>query len=110
MIDLVIKLSEEEYDEILNGIENAEIAGVGLSNLSIALKNGTPLPKGHGRLKDVDAVVTRFKETKKFYVDSYGGSFQFMPIEYKVRCDEIDSCWADIVNAPTIIEADKEVE
>lgn len=72
-------------------------------NVREAIKSGTILPKGHGRLKDADAIAARFKEHKKFYVDSYGGCFQFMPIEYKARCDEIDSCWADIINEPTII-------
>ena len=44
-----------------------------------AIKDGTVLPKGHGRLIDADEL--------------------FIDIE-----------WSDIENAPTIIEADKEVE
>ena len=90
MIDLVIRLSEEVYDEILSGIENAEIAGVGLSDLSIALKNGTPLPKGHGRLFDADALEARDIAPEAWYSPMWG--FE----------------WADIEDAPTIIEADKE--
>lgn len=87
MIDLVIRLSEEEYDEILSGIENAEIAGVGLGDLSIALKNGTPLPKGHGRLFDEKVAYMKFYS----------------------RClaEVATEVFADM---PTIVEADKEVD
>ena len=84
-IELVIKIPEEIYDEILNGIENAEIAGVGLGDLSIALKNATPLPKGHGALKDEKDLITKvelnyrnspkpiYVEAVKIY-DSYNSS------------------------------------
>ena len=90
MIDLVIRISEELYDEILDGIENAEIAGVGLSDLSIALKNGTPLPKGHGRLIDADKL-----EARTMLYEPRG--IEGMLMKY-----------ADLLDAPTIIEADEE--
>ena len=51
-----------------------------------AVKNGTPLPKGHGRLIDADALANE------------------IPIDV---CDGFEV--ADIIDAtPTIIEADKE--
>ena len=50
-----------------------------------AVKKGTPLPKGHGKLKDTDAII------------DVGFSKGF--------CDWYD----EIKFAPTIIEADKEV-
>lgn len=103
MIDLVIKLREEEYDEILNGIENAEIAGVGLSDLSIALKNGTVLPKGHGRLIDADELEELFREV-------IGGIAKkpemSKDLEHMVRASAMTI--EMIGDAPTIIEADKE--
>ena len=55
-----------------------------------AIKNGTPLPKGHGRLIDADD-LTWARHT----VDKYG-----------YEEDTVVS-WDDIVDAPTIIEADK---
>lgn len=88
---IVIELNEEVYDEILNGIENAEIAGVGLGDLSIALKNGTPLPKGHGRLIDADALK------KESVMCPTVGNAETLLLDI----------W-NVEHAPTIIEADKE--
>jgi len=52
-IELVIKMSEEEYkDVIVNGF-----FFVGqVKHIVDAIKNGTPLPKGHGKLKDIDKI------------------------------------------------------
>lgn len=65
-----------------------------------ALRQGTPLPKGHGRLKDID----------KFPVN------EIERMEYNYECGE-NECHSeeivyldDIINAETIIEADKEEE
>lgn len=47
---LVIDIPEEAYNLI-------DIANIGLySTLIVAVKNGTPLPKGHGRLIDEESV------------------------------------------------------
>lgn len=51
-------------------------------NLYKAIANGTPLPKGHGRLIDVS----------EYYKGSYNDAREFLD------------------NAPTIIETDKEIE
>ena len=51
------------------------------------IKDGTPLPKGHGRLIDADEI--QFENTE---FDTYG--------DYCIAFDAID-------DAPTIIEADK---
>ena len=93
---LIIDIPEEDYNNIapvLNG-ETIEGGFDILKTLEI-IKNGTPLPKGHGRLKDVDKIgLTNFecfmcngdyKEALKKYIEK-------------------------IENAPTIIEADKEAE
>lgn len=55
-----------------------------------AIRNGTPLPKGHGRLIDADDI---FLIDEQFYTPS-------------------DYCVAEgaVNDAPTIIEADKESE
>lgn len=55
-----------------------------------AFNNGTPLPKGHGRLIDIGDIEWAKYHVEKNYMD--------------YEC--ID--WDDINNAPTIIEADKE--
>lgn len=48
-IELVIKIPEELYKATINGLNAEEIW-----DLRVAIKNGTPLPKGHGRLIDAD--------------------------------------------------------
>ena len=53
------------------------------------IANGIPLPQGHGRLIDADALL----DTDRLIVDS-------------MKCHYIPMM--DIYNAPTIIEADKE--
>ena len=52
-IELVIKISEEK----LNIIKNKRYCGIYDPDLYKAIANGTPLPKGHGRLGDLDAII-----------------------------------------------------
>ena len=98
---LVIDIPQEEYEDILNGIEHARIAGVSIGILNQAIENGTPLPKGHGRLGDLDALIERL--LPKYY-DWFGEGEQ----------DDFsrgnNSMLEEVVEAikefPTIIEAD----
>lgn len=67
-----------------------------------AIGNGTPLPKGHGRLIDADylrdvILLHNFHGSNKYivpYSDRRG---------YRLRQREVDE---GIINAPTIIKAD----
>ena len=80
-IELVIKIPEEMYkwvDDV-----NKFFNYYGTSDFVNLIKNGTPLPKGHGRLKDVDHYI----------------KMQWEHPDYSLMDDE-----------PTIIEADKEYE
>ena len=72
---IVIDVHEKDYKSILNGFVP--------SGVVYAIMSGTPLPKGHGRLIDADAM-------QKYQIDTFGQ-----------RLLVIDT-------APTIIEADKE--
>lgn len=74
-IELVIKIPEEDYKR---GIVMAS-----------AIRNGIPLPKGHGRLIDVSELITT--------TDIREDGSEFTYVSY-----------SEIENAPTIIEADKE--
>lgn len=76
-IELVIKIPIYIYQEVLNNKDT--------SNTTIykSIINGTPLPKGHGDLKDI--------ETFKLTYGNDGAYFRYK----------------DIILAPTIIEADK---
>ena len=77
---LIIEIPDNEYDNILKGhwIGNP---------LADYIKNGTPLPKGHGRI----------------------GDFDVLEKELRTRLNVVD-CVRAVENSPTIIEADKEVE
>lgn len=95
---LVIEIPDNFNDEI-NTVSNSVIRK--------ALKNGTPLPKGHGRLKDADNLKNELQAFHDFLISAWGG-FKNMPHEDKRVADAILQCIAQIVNDPTIIEADKD--
>ena len=80
-IELVIKITKEDLRIICERTEKEiweEYGGID-QRLMKAVQNGTPLPKGHGRLIDVS----------EYYKGSYNDAREFLD------------------NAPTIIEADK---
>ena len=68
------------------------------------IANGTVLPEHHGRLIDADALKSKMYKHRYLFVSPYEGQSD-MPINEKIRVDEISNCIADIVNAPTILEA-----
>lgn len=96
-IELIIKMPEKTVNAIK---DNAMFAGTIprdiLWDITSAIVNGTPLPKGHGRLGDLDALKKRFLEMAE---DPWN-------IGVGISSDIEDM--ADVIsNAPTIIEADK---
>lgn len=80
-IEVVIKIPQEEYETIVNSED------CGLHTLTRAIARGTILPKGHGRIGDLDAL--RCENTD---FDTYN--------DYCTMFDEIDA-------AETILEADE---
>lgn len=85
-MQIVIEISEKEY----NYYKDASNFW-GYSKLREIILNGTPLPKGHGNLKDADELLT--SERPKGIADDVWKESHI----YKL-----------LSNAPTIIEADKE--
>lgn len=86
---LVIDIDEKMYEDC----KTRNTSHYSLYNFSSMIANGTPLPKGHGRLI--------YEPTKEEIGKTIGGQSNFA------------ECIRDIVktvfdNAPTIIEADKE--
>ena len=79
-MQIVINIPDGCYEELNSGRFPVQDA----YRLVAWIKNGTPLPKGHGRLIDVDEVI-KIANKKK---DLHGA----------------------IWNAPTIIEAESEVQ
>lgn len=87
---IVIEISEELFHTIHN-VQNGSIASKTILN---AVSNGTPIPKGCGRLIDAD-------ELKKEYPHDTDWDY---PVN--TNCSVVES----IDNAETIIEADMESE
>lgn len=85
-IELVIKIP----DEMLDGLLTKD-----LPRLEAIIKNGTQLPKGHGRLIDADRTALL---SDLFCYTKYTGIDE-APYEDATKALEF---------APTIIEADKE--
>ena len=83
-IELVIKINKRAYDDL---VKHSVLNYTNTSEIIERIKNGTPLPKGHGDLIDKKVVY------KKFYSRCLA----------KVAME----VFAEI---PTIIEADKEYE
>ena len=62
MMEIVIKIPEEDYIKISNS--NPSYADD--FNLYYAIKNGTPLPEHHGRLIDADALTEKAPEIQEY--------------------------------------------
>ena len=90
-IELVVKIPEEIYkaSQIID-VKYEDVVQIPLE----VIANGTPLPKGHGRLIDADDL-----DITTITTDDYSGN-EVLDIVLK----------EDVDNAPTIIEADKEYE
>lgn len=91
-IELVIKMPEEDYETLINTNDSRTTSMIARRNLYKALKKGTPLPKGHGALKDADRILN---------------------CKCKNNFSECDTCLdselcALLNEAPTIIKEDKE--
>ena len=85
-IELVIKIDEHLYDSCKKEFDNLK-ENEHTDCYTYAIANGTPLPKGHGRLIDADAIIDK---------NAYDLDNNFV----------VDLC--DIREAKAIIEADKE--
>ena len=94
-MQIVIEIDEDTYHATKEGlmfITGMRSGKTLLSNIVNAIANGTPLPKGHGRLVDADVMINKLctHEASEFF-----GS---------VTCAEI----IDFINdEKPIIEADK---
>ena len=84
-IELVIKIPEETYKGIMLGKWDE-------NGLAYYVKDGTPLPKGHGRLFDADEIDNNIYDLTRS-----------MDLNYGQISEVVDT-------APTIIEKDDEVE
>lgn len=91
MVELVIKISEEEYKNIKNDAKKfSSMSSYKVPPLYKAVNEGTPLPKHHGRLIDGDKAIADFAN---YGIDHMWDAFDLPDI---------------IDESPTIIEADNE--
>ena len=91
-IELVIKIPDVIYE----GVKMDRVLDTSIMIVLDTVKNGTPLPKGHGRLTDLDKIID-------FTYNTYGiNSGKCMT---KDNEDIIDYIYN---KAETIIEADNE--
>lgn len=97
---ILIDMSEAEYNEIEPFLNGKKIkGGFNLFRVLEIIKNGTPLPKGHGELKDARKIANKINALKaswNHFGDEYDGG----------RYDSYDIAADIIEDAPTIIEAD----
>lgn len=105
-MQIVIDIPEEWFCRLQN-----EWGWALAENVREAIKNGQPLPKGHGRLIDADVVWSKLKEIEDTYqaqfldksnvlheASMFGRLYGFTQSRFIVQ------------DAPTIIEAEKEAE
>ncbi|MCR5475493.1 MAG: hypothetical protein K6F28_09880 [Lachnospiraceae bacterium] len=88
-VEVVIRIPKDDIETI----ENLKRQGFA-SRHEIAILNGTVLPKGHGRLIDVDKLRCDARYRRE------DGVFVYVPAV----------SISTIINAPTVIEADKDGE
>ena len=103
-MQIVIEIDEARFKDIQRIVE-VQIESNRFQTAEQIIANGIPLPKGHGRLIDAEdlknILLHNFRANDKYFVpysDRKG---------YRLRDREVDE---SIINAPTIIEADKEEE
>ena len=103
-MELIIDINDEIYKEILSGKD-------GWSNYVHGLiRTGTPLPKGHGTLKDFEKLYADMSEREELarqrVIDTPSNSPCYM--RYVAQLNERTAFKEMLYDAPTIIEADKE--
>ena len=88
-MEIIIDIDENLYTRLFdNGVDNYDDA----VDMAKAIRKGTPLPKGHGDLKDQKDLA------KSLYDYQWIDQLTYMEVTNR------------LINTPTIIEADKEQE
>ena len=88
---IVIKIDDSTYKDI---IDNGIVFDEDNSYVATAIMNGTPLPKRHGRLKDIDTFIAKVQADRQHAI--YTRSW---------TADDVLDALSDSYT-PTIIEAD----
>ena len=103
-MELVINISEEDYN--LMKFKNAFSWTSVRERIRKAIANGTPLPKGHGKLKDVNEIFEMFDDaikTAEHEEHEYANAFK----DNGEWCAEYESIKSMIEFAKVLVKADK---
>ena len=90
-MEIVINIPDELYNKYVSVYLSRGNGKTITYNLLKAIKNGTPLPKGHGRIVDISPLEFKIGDE-----DAYGTEYSNVDFYY------------ELIALPTIIEADKE--
>lgn len=104
-MEIVIKIDDERYKDIQR-VAEVQLDRSRFQTAEQIIANGTPLPKGHGDLKDAN-------ELKKAYDERITYLYTLNKKDNPSREAKICAtnwCVNTIDELPTIIEADKESE
>ncbi len=105
-MQIVIEMSEETYrtirDDNYTNVEN--YCGM------LAIRNGTPLPKNHGRLIDADAFIAMMKDAteRQRYKESLIDDCLTVDDVIEAIIESLQNEGLAEGDAPTIIEAESE--
>ena len=93
-VEVVIRIPKKKYDVLM------ETGDCSLNHNERAIKHGTVLPKGHGRLGDLDALEMEINNGIR------AGNYEEGYEDYG-NINDMDDCVDAVRFAPTVIEADK---
>ena len=104
---IVIDVDGNTYHKFVSGFANEDDAYL----IEQLFKNSTPLPKGHGRLIDADKTLATAWANFYVHEDEWEKKDQnYVPLGRSYDQNGFECCQQTIVNAPTVIEADDEVD
>lgn len=101
---IVIDILEQDYERVVHDDR------IPVARMRSAIRNGTPLPKQHGRLIDADAYMTFLEEVSKRQ------KYKELPIDAYLTVDDVLKAVIESLqneglaegDAPTIIESERE--
>ena len=103
-MQIVIEIDENLYTRLFdNGVDNYDDA----VDMAKAIRNGTPLPEGHGRLVDAEKLYVDISEREELarqrVIDTPSNITCYM--RYMAQLNERTAFKEMLYDAPTIIEA-----
>lgn len=105
-MEIVIKIDDERYNDIQR-IAEVQFESNYFKTAEQIIANGTPLPKGHGRLIDSEIVWNKLKELEEHYQAEFlKKSNVIHEIAMSGRLYGFTNSKFVVQDAPTIIEAD----